>query len=379
MKIGIFGGTFNPIHEGHLKVAKSVHDQMGLDLILMIPTYKTPGNKFDPERIDSMHRYNMVVAAVEETKWAWLQVSDIEVKSHQLSYTYLTVEKLQRKYPKDELFFIMGDDQFKGFKSWRNPDLICDMADLIIYKRGKGLKKIPHQEGIHLLGEETFDVSSTEILTKLEWDKIPPATRKYIAKHRLYLKTLAFKLLKQERYQHAIATAVNAKRLAKLNHYSNGKKAYDAGLAHDLFKLYSNRYLLEFYNQHSAQYLIPPVKALHGYCVALWLEQEYGLKDQEFLNAVRRHTIPSVDEGLLDKIIYVADKTSMDRKGDDIFVLRKLAYSNLDLTFEKIFKASTMRLIAHDVPLDKETQAAYTKFFNIKSKDQEYGTLKKLN
>ncbi len=379
MKIGIFGGTFNPIHIGHLKIAKNIHDQMNLDLILMVPTYKTPGTKFDPERINPLHRYNMVEAAVKETKWTWLKVSDIEIRSHQLSYTYLTIEKLHKKYPKDDLFFIMGDDQFKTFSTWRNPDLIRELVDLIVYKRGSGLKKIPHQKGVHLLGKTVYDISSTQILTNLEWNKIPLATRKYIAENRLYLKTLAFKLLKEDRFQHTMAVAINAKRLAKLNKYNDVQKAYDVGLAHDLFKLYSNKYLLDFYNRHTSGEKAPPIQAIHGYCAALWLEQEYGLKDREFLNAVKRHTIPTVDVSLLDKIIYVADKTSMDRKGDDIFVLRKLAYSNLQLTFEKIFKASVLKLLVKNIVLDSDTENAYSKFFNIKKEGENYGTLKKLN
>ena len=135
VKIGIYGGTFNPPHTGHLKGAKSAIEALGLDMLLMIPDRVAP-HKVIPEGSPTPEqRLHMLrLAADGEPN---ITVSDIELKREGPSYTYITVEDLRRQYPEDELVLIMGTDMFLCFRSWRNPERILACCSLAVLYRGE--------------------------------------------------------------------------------------------------------------------------------------------------------------------------------------------------------------------------------------------------
>src|SRR3972149_10347079 len=129
-KVGIFGGTFDPIHHGHLITAQSVREIRNLDKIIFIPTYVSPLkaglNSANPE-----HRLNMIKLAISETDF--FDFSDYEIKKKGISYTVDTLCELKKKY--DELEFIIGYDNIFTFHTWKNPDEIMKLAKIIVLKR----------------------------------------------------------------------------------------------------------------------------------------------------------------------------------------------------------------------------------------------------
>ena len=135
MKIGIYGGTFNPPHTGHLHAAKQAVQILGLDKLLLIPDRIAPHKEIPAGSPAPEQRLEMLrIAAAGEEK---MEVSDIELKREGASYSYLTVEALREIYPDAELFLLMGTDMFLSFDTWKNPERITRNATLAVMYRGE--------------------------------------------------------------------------------------------------------------------------------------------------------------------------------------------------------------------------------------------------
>lgn len=147
-KIGIYGGTFNPVHYGHLRTAEEVFESCSLDRMLFIPSGITPFDKPDLE--GPGHRYKMVEAAIEDNPR--FEISDIEVSAPDRSYTVDTLRKLKDKYGGSGLFFILGADAFLDLPKWKEPHEIVKLANLIVISRPgytfAGLASSPYMNGI---------------------------------------------------------------------------------------------------------------------------------------------------------------------------------------------------------------------------------------
>ncbi|HYQ48635.1 MAG TPA: nicotinate (nicotinamide) nucleotide adenylyltransferase, partial [Thermodesulfovibrionales bacterium] len=131
MKLGIFGGTFNPIHFGHLRVAEDVRETAGLDRIIFIPSGTPPlkTNDIAPAR----QRLAMTQLAIKGNPF--FGTLDIECRSRQKSYTVRTMERLQKLYPDDRLFFMLGIDAFLDIPNWHRPDMLVEQTDFMVLSR----------------------------------------------------------------------------------------------------------------------------------------------------------------------------------------------------------------------------------------------------
>ncbi len=377
MKIGIFGGTFNPIHKGHIEMIKNVKVDLDLDQVYFVPSYMTPDKQFEIEQINPKHRLGMVNLAVKAEKLNWLRVSDFEHKQKKVSYTYKTIEYFREQMPDAELYWIMGEDRIKGFEKWHNSEYIRQETNIVVYRRDAEInEELKDREDIIYLSKEFFDFSSTQILNDIRWDFIPEVVKGYIVKHRLYLKTLAFNVLREKRYQHTIAVASHAKRLSVEYKYKKIWDAWYAGIIHDLFKLYDEEYLRDYIKKWDKDKEFDldgiPFPALHGFAAALWMREEYKWDNKEIFDAIASHTLSKPNTTKIDKILYVADKVSTDRKGDKVGKLRKLAYVDLDLTYQKILKQLVRKLKSRDLPVHEETIKAYREHVDPRFKLNKY-------
>ena len=139
-KIGIYGGTFNPPHTGHLQAAKQAVELLGLDELLMIPDRIAPHKEIPAGSPTPDQRLEMLrIALAGEEK---IKPSDIELRREGVSYTYLTLEGLRDLYPDARLTLLMGTDMFLSFETWKEPERIMALADLGVFYRGeKGEKE----------------------------------------------------------------------------------------------------------------------------------------------------------------------------------------------------------------------------------------------
>lgn len=128
MKIGIYGGTFNPIHKGHVHILKEFTERIGLDMVLLIPTH-VPPHKASLTLASAEDRINMCRLALEDAGIR-CQVSDIEIKREGKSYTALTLQQLREIYPDDEFYLLMGEDMFMTIQKWYHPEIIFAQATI---------------------------------------------------------------------------------------------------------------------------------------------------------------------------------------------------------------------------------------------------------
>lgn len=192
MKIGILGGSFDPIHKGHLALARESQTEFHLDKILFIPVSHPPHKEKNLTLTPAPMRARMVELAIqEEPTW---ELSDIELRRPGVSYTVDTFRELKRLYPHGtQFFFIAGADSFLDLKNWKEPNEIMKLAEWIVVPRlGYVLpEKLPAR--FHRLEILPIDVSATELRGKLEKgedvsDWIPKKVYDYLKKMHLYRK-----------------------------------------------------------------------------------------------------------------------------------------------------------------------------------------------
>lgn len=191
MKIGVFGGSFNPIHNGHIQIVLEAIKILNLDRIIVVPV-GVPSHRLDV--IDGIHRCRMCKLAFEDSDVKdKIIISDIEVNSTETSYTYDTLVKLKDVYKEDEFYEIIGEDSANNFKIWRDYEKILEEAQVTVFKR-KGIDlKIDEclKDKMLLLNTPYFEYSSTEIREKIvKKEKIdgllPKKVIQYIAQKNLY-------------------------------------------------------------------------------------------------------------------------------------------------------------------------------------------------
>lgn len=196
MKIGIVGGTFNPIHIAHMYLVTECKELLDLDRMLIIPNGDPPHK--DNRVTAKEHRYNMVKLASRDFKE--VNVSDMEVKSNEPSYTYKTLEMLSVKYKEDQLYFIIGADSLINFKTWKKPQRILELATLVCFDR-PGYKSSEVEAAaawvkdnggnLIIIDSLELEISSTDIRNRIKEGKpaqafLHPKVFKYIMDNGLY-------------------------------------------------------------------------------------------------------------------------------------------------------------------------------------------------
>ena len=198
-RIGIMGGTFNPIHYGHLIIAENACQQFGLDHVIFMPTGHMPHKAYGGPVMTS-HRCEMVRLAIEDNER--FSLSTYEVDRTETNYTYKTLEAMHEQYPDADLYFILGADSLFSFDSWRCPDLICKQATILAAVRDSMTEsKVDEQilstrekfgGEIYRLSSPNFSVSSNSIRTRAANNEtirymLPESVREYIKEHQLYM------------------------------------------------------------------------------------------------------------------------------------------------------------------------------------------------
>lgn len=187
MKIGILGGTFNPIHIGHLILAEEAREKLGLDKIIFVPAYFPP-HKDNSDIAPAKERYAMLKLAIKKN--CYLVVSDIEIKRDGRSYTIDTLREFKKIYPQDELYFIIGSDLLNYLDEWKDLEEIIKMVKFIVATRpGYPLEKIPSY--ISTIPIRAVDISGFAIRQAIKENRsfrylVSEAVFKYILKKRLY-------------------------------------------------------------------------------------------------------------------------------------------------------------------------------------------------
>ena len=189
MFVGILGGTFNPIHLGHLIIAEEIRERLRLNEVIFIPSL-IPPHKSDTGLLSSQHRYEMLALAIEDNPC--FKVSSIELERQGRSYSIDTLRRLRKKRPKDSFIFIIGADSSSELDKWKDIKDIFKLAQFVVVPRpGYEIKAVP--EGVRIVDIPTIGISSTGIRRRLEEGRsirylVPETAREYISKNSLYKK-----------------------------------------------------------------------------------------------------------------------------------------------------------------------------------------------
>lgn len=196
--IGIMGGTFDPVHNAHLALARQAYEQFGLDEIWMLPNGNPP-HKRDTRQADMECRMEMLRLAIREIPY--LKLCDVEQSGQEYHYTYETLEKLKERYPDTVFYFIMGADSLFEFDTWREPGIISQNCILLAAVRDhrrreeieERIRELQRRYGakIHILNTPNMDIASEDIRKALAEDRkishlVPAAVEAYINRKQLY-------------------------------------------------------------------------------------------------------------------------------------------------------------------------------------------------
>ena len=356
MKLGIYGGAFNPPHLGHVRAAACGAEVLGLSKVLLIPTNISPHKQSPYNTASAAQRLQMLeIATCNREK---LQVSDIEIARGGQSYTYETVLQLRQENPDAELTLFMGTDMFLTLLQWRNPQIILENTAIGVFYRGERHEKEQvakqadqlRQMGatVHLIENPVTQISSTVLRSLLVFgcagDYLPEGVEDYIRKEGLYGTGQKYKDLSLQELERAVSAFVKPERMAHVlgcrdMALSLAEKwgadpimAQRAALLHDITKALDGPTQLtlcagfgilldDFSRKHP--------KTLHAYTGSLVAERIFG-ECPEVVQAIASHTTGKPGMHLLDQIIYIADNMEMTRTYPGVEKVRSLAFENLE-------------------------------------------------
>lgn len=346
-KTGIMGGTFDPIHNGHIEMAKNALRHLKLSKVIFI-TGGNPPHKKDVSITDALLRYEMVKKSIENEQS--FEATDYEITKEGYSYTADTLEYLKNKNPQEDYYFILGADSLDYIDKWYKPEKIFSMAKLVVFSRGKFdcrkktdmlIKKFGGQ--VIILNDDIPDISSTMIRTYVDMGQdissfVPENAKRYIFEKGLYrggfteLRAKVMNSMEERRFSHTLGVCKMAVRMAGI-FKEDIKKAYKAALLHDCAKnipkdeMYAmceknGVELDEFEKENSS--------LVHAKLGAYMVKNTYGISDEDIINAVKWHTLGRREMSKLEKIIFVADMSEEGRRFPYAERLREEAYKNLD-------------------------------------------------
>lgn len=362
VKIGVYGGTFNPPHLGHLTAARAVFDLLKLDKLLLVPAGMPPHKALPEGSPTPEQRLEMTRLAGEQLGLGdRVEVLDLELRREGKSYTADTLAQLRQLYPEAELWLLMGTDMFLTLQTWHAPEEILaqagiaafgrteeDTEELFSVQRDYLYRTYPDARIFTLTIPGVVDISSTELREQLAADRganlLAPAVYGYILREGLYrtnadlkhlplskLRPVALSYLKHKRIPHVLGTEQEAIRLAE-RYGADVEKARVGALLHDCTKkldLPEQLALCERYGIPLDELERQTLKLLHAKTGAAIARDVFGV-DEEIYNAILWHTTGRAGMTLLEKILYLADYIEPSRDFPGVDKLRTVCYKDLD-------------------------------------------------
>ncbi len=362
MKIGIYGGTFNPPHLGHIAAARAAFELLRLDRLLLIPDNLPPHKDLPAGSPSPEQRLELTRLAGEYLNLEdRVETLDIELRREGRSYTADTLSAVRALYPDAELWLLMGTDMFLTLQEWRQPERILAQAGIAAFGRDAGdieplfsaqreclYRTYPEARVFTMTVPDVVDISSTELRERLGrgagGELLAPTVYGYILREGLYgtradlknlpleqLRPVALSYLKHQRIPHVLGTEQEAIRLA-LRYGADVHKARVAALLHDCTKKLledGQLALCERYGIGLDDIERHALKLLHSKTGAAVARDVFGV-DDEIYTAIYWHTTGHANMTKLEKIIYLADYIEPNRAFPGLDELRRASYESLD-------------------------------------------------
>ena len=368
MRIGIFGGSFDPIHNEHISLAKQAINDLGLDKLFVIPAANPPHK---PWRVLASDEHRLELCRLAFAGEEKIAISDYEILSGGTSYTYLTLRHFKERYPEAEFYLLVGTDMLRNFPYWKNPEEILETCTLAVCARAEDEDWTSREQAdfysrfgknFVVLSYEGKDVSSTQIrvLSGAGIDiraYTAENCAEYIRANGLYAvkggaESLA--LQKPSRQAHTLRVAkLAAERVAGLPILE--KKAVQACLLHDCAKNLS-------LDDPLLKGFVPPKDCppavVHQYAGEYVARTALGVTDEEVLSAVGCHTSGKENMSLLDKLVFLSDLVEEGRTYEGVEQLRRLFWEDIDKCLLQSLKETVEYLQKSGQPVYPKTVAA---------------------
>ncbi|MDR2445268.1 MAG: nicotinate (nicotinamide) nucleotide adenylyltransferase [Spirochaetaceae bacterium] len=393
MKYAILGGSFDPVHKGHLGVALTVMP-LGYERIILVPAYQSP---FKPARQGETAKIRLLMLLSAISGDRRFTVDACEVQREGISYTIDTLRDIQDRYQFDHKpALILGDDIAATFPCWKDAKLIMREVDIIIASRlSEAQVRYPYP--CTFLGNMIMELSSCSVRDTIQdggdWKTlVPNGVRRIIEEYGLYgadkvkfnstdecavgnnggpgdtsisicdIENAARGMMDPYRFIHSRNVALHSADLAR-RFGLDADSAYIAGITHDMCKEFDDdkmtEYALKDGGTLSALERDKP-SLLHGRAAAMMIQERFGINDGAVIEAVRLHTTGGPNMGPLAKIVYIADKIEAARTTVDPR-LRRIAFGSegealsLDALFRIVFDATLEWLFENRLGVSEET------------------------
>ncbi|MCL2601714.1 MAG: nicotinate (nicotinamide) nucleotide adenylyltransferase [Treponema sp.] len=400
MKIAMLGGSFNPVHLGHLFLADTALADLGYDRIILVPAYQSPF-KIGADAASPADRLEMLAASIPGDPR--LTIDDCEIRREGVSFTIDTIHEVIARYkPDGKPGLIMGDDLAGSFEQWQKHDEIAELADIIIARRlndagNSAVERFPYP--YKDLNNEIMNISSRIVREKISsggnWRYLVPSGARYLIENRnLYglspsagisaadtsgadaadggkkpaaetfaqiivnIENCARSILTAPRFHHSRSVALMAWDLCR-RFALDAQRGYLAGIAHDLCKQMSEDELVRLaHSDGGGSSKIEQEKPglLHARAAAVLLRSKYGIADEDILEAIRCHTTANWNMGNLAKVVYIADKIEVTRPGVDPELRDMIGKTDLDTLFQAVFNNTVAHLKSREINLSYGTK-----------------------
>lgn len=397
-RIGIYGGSFNPPHIGHVQAAREVMLLLALDRLFVIPAAMPPHKTLPDGTPPAEDRLALCRLAFSDVEVA--EVSDIEIRRSGVSYTVDTVRELKALYPDDEFFLLMGTDMLLSFENWYCPEEIAKHVTLAVMHRYDSDAKLDQslretvarlQTNLHAkvvcVENHPIETSSTEVRRLIVFDclegLLPSETVDFIRERGYYLhgtnrKYLPFEELKEaslslhdaKRIPHVVGCCETAQELAE-RYGADVTDAARAGILHDVTKALSDKaqlLLCDRYKIALTQSERENGKLLHAKTGAAVAKHIFGENDR-VCDAIYWHTTGKADMALLEKIIYIADYMEPNRAFPGVELLRELVMDDIDAALLEGFRMSLELLRSRGKVIDPNSLQAWEYLANERNRN----------
>ena len=341
MNIILFPGSFDPIHQGHVNMAKIASESFDAEVIFIPSVISVWKNESTP----FIHKAKMVELAIKN--YPRFSMSDYEnTLGEGVHYSIFTIRHFKSLYPNDKLYLLIGEDQVNEFHRWKEAKEISKLIQ-IIYCGRPGFVENDNKEVFHMvdiIAKDEIPVSSSGVRNMEGLEFINRDVLKYIEANNLYYMNKIYGYIKDHRFNHSISVANLAYDIALSNKIDNPIKAYVAGLLHDIGKEMPKEESEAIMKVIFNEYVDLPRFAYHQFVGSLIAKNDFNM-DDEVVDAIRFHATGKANMSVLGRIIYAADKIEPTR-GFDSSELINSCLKNYEQGFIDVLKANKEYLIS---------------------------------
>ncbi len=344
-RLGLMGGTFDPIHNEHIALARAALEQFSLDAVLFLIAGDPPHKRISA---GEQHRFDMAKLALsgEDRMFA----SGIELNGDKTTYTVDTLKLLKKELPQAELYYIVGEDTLIALqKTWRSVDEVYGLTRFISFARpgydSKDTAPNPRMR-VEFAKKTPSSISSTSIRNRITQElpvegELPRPVLDYIEQHGLYLhecmtfdeaKNALYGMISEKRYVHSMLVVQTAELLAQ-QYGENAARTRWAALLHDCAKGLSageSMAMAESFGIAFDEVTQNEPNLVHAPLGAILAKEIFRIDDEAVLSAIRWHTTGRAGMTLLEKILYISDAIEPNRDYEGVHELRRLVFSDLD-------------------------------------------------